>query len=520
MASTSDTKQSKAGSSPGGGTAKKDAGSARKPKGPKKAPAPKKKSQLPGDDGAAEERPVIQPGSGRRFLLGCCLPALLFLLLLIIAALPGIWCILRAKTPRHIPRPLSYGIHLLRYASSAFYHLTEKGCILAGAEEDPLTRAEDSSFARVETGGTDGKPPTVWQISESRARRTGGGEPPEEIVFQDRAAFLRTLRVRGEYRDELRFSSVTTYKGGKIFRIRMCPAEYGNWIFDCRFVPLTAASSPREKSAMVPWAGWYLNEKPESGLPADRAQLYLAGVRIFDRAFPASCCLRGEEGLMQIEPEERMFYQYGFCGNGERLRAAVRSGNRGSLNALLLKKRMIFGPGGASLFPDPLIRMAVWNSDLTLLNTLLRDDAALNEITRETMGPASFTTLHAAAMQPDPRVLAKIIALYSDAHPAEPLSGATPFLAAVMADRTENVLLFLRRKEKELSKTLPDGSSALHLAVLNLSPDIARMLLLHGADRTCRNKAGETPSALLKRIVRENGLEDDPDAEELRALLP
>ena len=39
------------------------------------------------------------------------------------------------------------------------------------------------------------------------------------------------------------------------------------------------------------------------------------------------------------------------------------------------------------------------------------------------------------------------------------------------------------------------------------------MLLLHGADRACRNKAGETPAALLKRIVRENGLEDDPDAE-------
>ena len=305
---------------------------------------------------------------------------------------------------------------------------------------------------------------------------------------------------------------MTAYKGGKPFRIRMCPAENGNWIFDCRFIPVG--------SAMIPWAGWRLDEKPESGLPADRAELYLAGIRIFRRPFSVSCCLRGEEGLLQVKPEERMFYQYAFCGNGERLRAAVRSGSRGTINALLLKKRLIFGPGGANLFPDPLIRMAVWNSDLALVNSLLRNEAALNEITGEASDPASFTTLHAAAMQPDPRVLAKIIALYPNAHPVEPLSGATPFLAAVMADRAENVLLFLRRKEKELAKTLPDGSSALHLAVLNLSPEIVGMLLLHGADRSCRNKAGETPSDLLKRIVRENGLEGDPDAEALTALLP
>ena len=122
-------------------------------------------------------------------------------------------------------------------------------------------------------------------------------------------------------------------------------------------------------------------------------------------------------------------------------------------------------------------------------------------------------------MQPDPQVLAKIIALYPDAHPVEPLSGATPFLAAVMMDRAENVLLFLRRHEKELAKTLPDGSSALHLAVRNLSPDIVEMLLLHGADKSCRNKAGETPSDLLMRIIRESGWEGDPDAEALKVLL-
>ena len=488
------------------GSARKKTGAARAPSAGK-APAPKKKT-APREEGPSEERPVIQPGSGRRFLLGCCLPSLLFLLLLILIALPAVWCVLRVKAPRHIPRPLSDGIHLLRYASSAFYRLTEKGCELAGGTEDPLTRAEDSPFARVETGGD---PPTVWQIAAYRARRTGGNKPPEEFVFQDRAAFLRTLRKHGEYRDDLRFPSVTAYKGGKPFRIRMCPAEHGSWLFDCRFVP----AGP----AMIPWAGWRLNEDPGPGLLPDRAELYLAGVKVFDRAFPASCAQRGEEGLLQIKPEERIFYQYAFCGDGERLRAAVRSGNRGSMNELLLRKRMIFGPGGAGLFPDPLIRMAVWRSDLTLLETLLRNGAALSEITGESTGPGSFTTLHAAAMQPDPRVLAKIIALYPDAHPAEPLSGATPFLAAVMADRTENVLLFLRRKEAGLSKTLPDGSSALHLAVLNLSPEVVRMLLLHGADRTCRNKAGETPSALLRRIVREGGLEGDPDAEALKSLL-
>ncbi len=458
-----------------------------------------------------EERPVIQPGSGRRFLLGCCLPALLALVLLIIFSLPAVWCVLRARMPQYIPRPLSETVHLLRYASSLFYHLTEKGYALAGGTEDPLTRAEDSLFARVETERTDGKPPLVWKISAYRAQRTGGDVPPEDFVFQDRAAFLRTLRTRGEYRDDLRFTASTLYKGGKAFRIRMCPAENGNWIFDCRFVP--------DGTSMIPWAGWRLNEKPEGGLPADRAELYLAGVRISDRAFSVSCCLRGEEGLLQVKPEERMFYQYAFCGSGERLRAAVRSGSRGSINALMLKKRLIFGPGGTSLFPDPLVRMAVWNSDLTLLNVLLREEAVLNEITAEAAGGASFTTLHAAAMQPDPRVLAKIIALYPNAHPAEPLSGATPFLAAVMMDRPENVLLFLRRKEKELNRTLPDGSSALHLAVRNLSPSIAEMLLLHGADRSRKNRAGETPSDLLKRIVRENGWENEPDAEALKTLL-
>lgn len=517
MAEKSDRKKKKGSSSSGDKPAKKDAGSARKTKASKapsdkKAPAPRKKSPPREEEGPPEERPVIQPGSGRRFLLGCCLPALLFILLLITIALPAVWCVLRVKAPRYIPQMFSDAVHLLRYASSTFYRLTEKGCELAGGKEDPLTRAQDSLFARVETGGTDGKPPTVWQIAAYRARRTGGGAPPEEIVFQDRTAFLRTLRERGEYRDDLRFLTATLYKGGKPFRIRMCPAEHGTWLFDCRFVP--------SKRSMIPWAGWRLNEEPGPGLSGERAELYLAGVRIFDRAFSASCALRGEEGLLKIKPEERMFYQYAFCGNGERLRAAVRSGNRGSMNELLLKKRLIFGPGGAGLFPDPLIRMAVWNSDLTLLDMLLRNEAALSEITGEATGPASFTTLHAAAMQPDPRALAKIIALYPDAHPAEPLSGATPFLAAVMADRTENVLLFLRRKEPGLWKTLPDGSSALHLAVLNLSPDIVRMLLLHGADRSCRNKAGETPAALLKRIVRENGLEGDPDAEALKLLLP
>ena len=478
---------------------------------PGKSPADKReKTRL--DRENQEERPVIQPGSGRRFLLGCCFPALLFLILCLTASLPAVWCILRVRAPQYIPRFLADGIHLLRYASSTFYHLTEQGLLLAGnTEPDPLARASDSLFARVESG--DREAPAVWQISAYRARRSGGGLPPEEFTFTDRAAFLRSLRIRGEYLDHLRFPTLTTYKAGKTVRLRMCPAENGNWLFDCRFLPAGSDAKP--------WTGWILRENTHSDdLPGDRAELYLAGIRIAQRFFSDSCCLRGEEGLSQIKPEERMFYLYAFGSNGERLRAAVRSGSRGDLNALSLQKRMIFGPGGASLFPDPLIRMAVKNSDLALLKLLLRDKTALNDIAAETSGPAAFTTLHQAAIQPDPRVLAKIIPLYPNAHPVEPLSGATPFLAAVMADRPENVLLFLRRKEKELALTLPDGSSALHLAVLNLSPEVAELLLLHGADKNARNKTGETPGQLLRRLIRENGWEHDPDALRLTGMLP
>ena len=93
-------------------------------------------------------------------------------------------------------------------------------------------------------------------------------------------------------------------------------------------------------------------------------------------------------------------------------------------------------------------------------------------------------------------------------------------LAAVMADRYENVLLFLRREDKNVNQTLSDGATALHLTAETMSPVMAELLLTHGAKKNLRNRAGDTPLEHLRKEMKRQGIDEShPDAAKLLTLL-
>ena len=439
--------------------------------------------------------------SGRRFLAGCVLPAFLLFCLVLICLYGTVWCVWLARAPESFPHRAFYPVHLLRVWSRHFYELSEKAYRAAGGELDPFERGNHYPVFRA-AEKTD--PFAQWIIYDSHAELVWPESMRKTEPFTDRDMFLRRFHRDGVFTEQRRLPALVTYRGASPVRIRMGRLPDGSFLFDSRWI------RDRRSGNMIPLAGRVLDG-------SDRAVLYLAGHAVESSAFPVNGFLRGAEGFLNAAPSVRPLMLYEYTGDQEVLRDLLISG--GKIREILHAKDTAFWPDGEALPPETLIRMAVRRSDLKLLNFLLHDADAIREMTAG-RADGSFTSLHEAAMQEDPRILARLIPFFPDVYPKESGSGATPFLTAVMADRPDNALLFLRRQDRRPDDALPDGTSALHLAARNCSPSMVRLLLMQGADPRRKNAAGETPRDSFLKTVRAEGWESDPAAQEILSLLP
>lgn len=446
--------------------------------------------------------PVTDPvQSGRRFLAGCVLPAFLLFCLLLIFLYGASWCFWLARAPDSFPHRFFYPIHMLRVWSRHFYSFSEAAYRAAGGVQDPFERGISYPVFRA-AEKTD--PPAQWIVYDSHAELVWPESMRTSESFTDRDVFLRRFRRDGVFTEKRRLPALVTYCGTVPVRLRMGRLPDGSFLFDSRWV------RDRRSGNMIPFAGRVLDE-------SDRTVLYLGGHAVEASAFPVDGFLRGAEGFRHVAPEMLPILLYEYTGTSDELRDLLLSG--GKTKEIQHIRNTAFWPDGQPLAPDSLIRMAVRRSDLKLLNFLLHDAEALRELTAG-KADGSFTALHEAAMQEDPRILARLIAFFPDVYPRESRSGATPFLTAVMNGRADNALLFLRRPDRRADDALPDGSTALHLACMICSPQLVRLLLLHGADPRRKNAAGETPRGLFLKTVREEGWESAPAAQDILRLLP
>lgn len=484
----------------------------------KKQPAEKnkKKQTAARQKKTASEREV--DNAVPRPLPGCLLPGCFFVFLLFGAIIYLLsYCVVTARYPGRVPAQVYIPVNLLRFYSDEFYRLTEYGYKISGGKEDPFVRSHVYARFRAHRPNDDGGR-TVYLVDHGFAdvyqvNRAGLRSASERIPIPvNRAVFLQQMRMDGEYYDELPIPGVSLYRKGVLFRRRTYPLTHNGrkkYNMDCRYVN------------DAPYTGTTMAVRADVNDPYRiRAAVYLRGKLIEEVFFPERGYYRGAEAYGKIDADTAALLEYEFGKNRTPLYKAAD--NMMHLLRLAGVRHRFRWKNGETGLPDSILRMAVRKGDHELVEKLLRHDLIRKELAATKRNPPGnrWSCLHDAAIQEDIRVLAAIIPLYPDIRLREAGWGATPFLAAVMADRKENVLLFLRRQDKDLRQSLPDGSTALHLAAEILSPGMAELLLTHGADKRLMNRAGDTPVRhLRKEIKRQNVDESHPDVVKLLALL-
>ncbi|MBR2428031.1 MAG: ankyrin repeat domain-containing protein [Lentisphaeria bacterium] len=488
----------------------------------KKQPVKNKKAQGQGQKPAPQQKTTPEKevdNAVPRPLPGCLLPGclLIFLIggsLLYLAS----FCVMTARLPGTIPPEVYLPVNLLRFYSDEFYRLTEYLYRFSGGKEDPFVRGQSYTKFRAHVKNENGGR-TVYRINEGFAdvyqiNRDGTRSDSERIVLpSNRAVFFHQMRTDGEYFDLLPVPGMSLYRKGRVIRKRTYPVALDKnttvYNFDCNYVN------------NAPYTGWTMAARQDVNDPYRlRTATYLRGTLIENRFFPERGYYRGPEGYGMVKPEAIVLLEYEFGRNRMLFHQAADSHFQ-LLRLAGIRHRFQWQNGEYGL-PDSLLRMAVRKADYGLLKKLLRHDLIRKELmeTKRTPAKNAWSCLHDAAIQNDVRILAEIIPLYPDINLKETTWGATPFLAAVMADRKENVLLFLRRADKNVNQTLADGSTALHLAAETLSPVMAELLLAYGADKQKRNRAGDTPLRHLRKKLQHQGLDEShPDAAKLLTLL-
>ncbi len=484
----------------------------------KKQPADKKgkKQTAPQQNVSTSEKEV--DNAVPRPLPGCLLPGCFFVLIifgLLIYLLS--YCVITARYPGKVPAEVYIPVNFLRFYSDEFYRVTERIYRIAGGKEDPFIRSQSYPRFRAHLPNDEGGRTVylvdegfadVYQVSPAGIRSAG-----ERISIPvNRAVFLRQMRKDGEYYDELPIPAVSFYRKGLLIRKRAYPvmgSEKKEYNMDC----------------------YYVNEAPYTGITMAirsdiydpyriRAATYLRGKLISNLFFPERGYYRGAEAYGDVTAEAVTLLEYEFGRDRSLLNKAAD--NTIQLLRLAGVRHRFQWKNGEKGLPDSILQMAVRKNDYDLVKKLLRHDLIRKELTETKRNPAAngWTCLHDAAIQSNVRVLAAVIPLYPEITLKEKQWGATPFLAAVMADRYENVLLFLRREDKNVNQTLSDGATALHLTAETMSPVMAELLLTHGAKKNLRNRAGDTPLEHLRKEMKRQGIDEShPDAAKLITLL-
>ncbi len=78
---------------------------------------------------------------------------------------------------------------------------------------------------------------------------------------------------------------------------------------------------------------------------------------------------------------------------------------------------------------------------------------------------------------------------------------------AIHSDNKDVMEVLVDSKKLNLDSQDPEGNTALHLAVINVKPALAQVLINGGASKKIKNKKGQTPLELAKQDKNKKLLE-------------
>lgn len=467
----------------------------------------KKQAQKTPSDGNTD-RAVPKP------LPGCLLPGCLSVLLAGILLLYLVSAsVLPVVFPGKVHPVLFEPVNWLRFHSDHFYRISEYIYYRTGGELDSFQRGDLYHKFRADLHEPDGTR-ILWLVDGMAAEVIQFDTDGKRIASQrltlegDRSECLRLTRRNGWYDETHPMPGKSLYRNGRLIRRKTHPVQMAAetvYHFDCRY---------RDDA---PWSGTIAAEI-NTGNEYYRMRMLtlLRGKTVANVFFPERAYYRGLEVYGDVSGETAALLEYEFGKDRTRLHSLTLSEK--NIASLIRARQAFRWENGEPGLPDSLIRMAIRKSDLILLKQLLRSDSARREFAdaNHNAKPGAWTALHDAAICENVQILAEVIGMFPDVHLREAVTGATPFLAAAAAGRTEHVLLFLRRGDSDVNAALKDGCTALHLAVETLSPELASLLVSYRADRRKSNRRGETP---LMYLQKSSVPETDPDGKKLLLLL-
>lgn len=106
-----------------------------------------------------------------------------------------------------------------------------------------------------------------------------------------------------------------------------------------------------------------------------------------------------------------------------------------------------------------------------------------------------WTALTLASVRGFDPVVTELLARGADVNPPD-IYGWTPLMRAVQAERLAVVRVLLANPRIDVNAVDESGQSALHHAAEQGTPEIAKLLLGHGARRDVHDRAGRTPGMI------------------------
>ncbi|KQK18810.1 ankyrin repeat domain-containing protein EMB506, chloroplastic [Brachypodium distachyon] len=124
---------------------------------------------------------------------------------------------------------------------------------------------------------------------------------------------------------------------------------------------------------------------------------------------------------------------------------------------------------------------------IPLMDKLLDSGVDINLVDKD-----GFTPLHKAIIGKKEAVISHLLRKGANPHVRD-RDGATPLHYAVQVGALQTVKLLINKYTVDVNVADVDGWTPLHLAIQSRNRDIAKILLVNGADQTRRTKGGRTP---------------------------
>ncbi|KAK1296097.1 hypothetical protein QJS10_CPB15g01813 [Acorus calamus] len=125
------------------------------------------------------------------------------------------------------------------------------------------------------------------------------------------------------------------------------------------------------------------------------------------------------------------------------------------------------------------------SGQIALMDELLDRGADIDAVDKD-----GYTALHRAVIGKKEAVISHLLRKGANPHVSDH-DGATPLHSAVQVGAMQTVKLLIKYKVDV--NVADEGWAPLHVAIQSRNRDIAKVLLVNGADKTRRNKDGKTP---------------------------